>query len=254
MIVVHLACWLGALAPQSVAAAEPCALRVGWEPYAPYTFAGEDGQVTGIDVDLLNAIAEAIGCTVGFTQMPWARIIREVETGTLDIATSTSWTPERAEWGLLSMPYRETEIAIYVRGEDEGRFDLGGLVDVPAQGLKLGVIVDYFYGDELERLTEDPAYAMWIDGAPDYATNIRKLLNGRIDGVLAEDVGVMQTELQRLGAADSVVRHPLPLPGEELHFLFSRATVDPALVAQVDAAITRLKADGRLDAIVARYL
>jgi ABC-type amino acid transport substrate-binding protein len=95
---------------------------------------------------------------------------------------------------------------------------------------------------------------MWIDGAPDYATNIRKLLNGRIDGVLAEDVGVMQTELQRLGAADSVVRHPLPLPGEKLHFLFSRATVDPALVAQVDAAITRLKADGRLDAIVARYL
>jgi polar amino acid transport system substrate-binding protein len=210
--------------------------------------------VTGIDVDLLNAIAEAIGCTVGFTQMPWARIIREVETGTLDIATSTSWTPERAEWGLLSAPYRETEIAIYVRGEDEGRFDLGGLVDVPAQELKLGVIVDYFYGDELERLTEDPAYAMWIDGAPDYATNIRKLLNGRIDGVLAEDVGVMQTELQRLGAADSVVRHPLPLPGEELHFLFSRATVDPALVAQVDAAITRLKADARLDAIVARYL
>ena len=36
--------------------------------------------------------------------------------------------------------------------------------------------------------------------------------------------------------------------------MFSRRTVDPAIVEQVDAAVARMRADGRLDAIMAKYL
>ena len=55
------------------------------------------------------------------------------------------------------------------------------------------MIVDYFYGKELAELASRSVITRaWIDGAPDYATNIRKLINGRIDGFLVEDVGVMR--------------------------------------------------------------
>jgi ABC-type amino acid transport substrate-binding protein len=98
-----------------------------------------------------------------------------------------------------------------------------------------------------------PEVVAWIDGAPDYPTNIRKLVNGRIDGFLAEDVAVMDTELERMGMSDRVELYPLRIQGEKLHFMFSRETVAPDLVAKVDAALAAMKADGRLAAIMAKY-
>ena len=235
-------------------AAEPCTLRVGWEPYAPYTFADENGEVTGADIELIGAIAEQIGCVIVPVELPWARIVKEVEQGTLDVSTSTSRTPEREQWALFSQPYRDTEIAIYVRRGETPRFALRGLADIPGQRLRLGVIVDYYYGAAVAEASADPAFAAWLDGAPDYPTNIRKLVNGRIDGFLVEDVAVVEAELARMGLGDAVERYPLRIPGEKLHFMFSRETVEPDLVGRVDASIDRMRADGRLGAITAKYL
>jgi polar amino acid transport system substrate-binding protein len=234
-------------------AAEPCDLSVGWEPYAPYTFADENGDAAGADIDLITAIAHEIGCTVTPVELPWARILREVQQGTLDVSTSTSETPEREAWGRFSEPYREAQVAIYVRKGESGHYDLQSLADVPAQQMRLGVIVDYYYGDVVAGEISRPEVVAWIDGAPDYPTNIRKLVNGRIDGFLAEDVAVMDTELERMGLADRVERYPLRIQGEKLHFMFSRETVAPDLVAKVDATLEQMRADGRLDAIMNAY-
>jgi polar amino acid transport system substrate-binding protein len=245
--------WAAALALE-VPAAEACTLRVGWEPYAPFTFADENGEATGADIDMIEAIGDAIGCTIVPVELPWARIVKEVEQGTLDVSTSTSRTPERAQWALFSRPYRETEIAIYVRRGETQRFALQELADIPEQQLRLGVIVDYYYGEALAEAARDPGFAAWIDGAPDYQTNIRKLVSGRIDGFLVEDVAVVEAELARMGMSEAVERYPLRIPGQELHFMFSRQTVAPDLVAQVDDVVAQMRADGRLDAITAKYL
>jgi polar amino acid transport system substrate-binding protein len=242
------------LAPLEVLAAEPCTLRVGWEPYAPFTFADDQGEATGADIDLIEAIGDEIGCSVVPVELPWARIVKEVEQGTLDLSTSTSWTPEREQWALFSKPYRETEIAIYVRRGEIPRFALQELADVPEQQLRLGVIVDYYYGKALAEAASDPAFAAWLDGAPDYATNIRKLVSGRIDGFLVEDIAVMEAELERIGMSERVERYPLRIPGEKLRFMFSRKTIEPDMVAKVDATVAKMRADGRLDAITAKYL
>jgi polar amino acid transport system substrate-binding protein len=242
------------LAPLAALAAEPCTLRVGWEPYAPFTFADDQGEATGADIDLIKAIGDEIGCSVVPVELPWARIVREVEQGTLDVSTSTSWTPEREQWALFSEPYRESATAIYVRRGEIPRFALQQLADVPAQKLRLGVIVDYYYGEAVAEAVSDPAFAAWLDGAPDYATNIRKLVSGRIDGFLVEDIAVMEAELERMGMSERVERYPLRIPGEKLRFMFSRKTVEPDTVAKVDAAVAEMRADGRLAAIRAKYL
>ena len=244
---------LAASVPGRVAEAA-CELRVGWEPYAPYTYSDEEGELTGADIELIRALAGEVGCTLEFAELPWARILREVEHGTLDVSTSTSWTPERTQWAWFSEPYRETEMAIYVRRGEVGRFDLKRLADIAEQEFRLGVITDYYYGDEYQALTADPRYHPWIDGATDYATNIRKLSSGRIDGYLVEDVAVMAAELARLGLTGQVERYPLPIKGEQLRFMFSRKTVDAGLVAALDAALERMRADGRLVAIMSKYL
>ena len=156
--------WAAAMALEAPAA-EPCTLRVGWEPYAPFTFADDNGEATGADIDMIEAIADAIGCTIVPVELPWARILREVEQGTLDLSTSTSRTPEREQWALFSQPYRETEIAIYVRRGETPRFALQELADIPEQQLRLGVIVDYYYGEAVAEAEANPEFAAWVDGA-----------------------------------------------------------------------------------------
>jgi polar amino acid transport system substrate-binding protein len=249
--------WLAVLATVlacicSGARASSCELRVGWEPYLPYQFAAEDGEVTGADIVLMRELARAIGCEVAFAELPWARQLLELEQGTLDVAMSASWTPERAAYAHFSVPYRRGEMAIFVRRGTASEYQLSALSEIPDIGFRLGVILGYYYGPEFEKLKQDPAFAAYIDPAADYPTNIKKLLHARIDGLLVDDVAVMRAEARRLGVADRVERYPLHMPGDEFHLMFSRRSVAADVVTAVDRQLHVMKASGRVQAILDR--
>lgn len=245
---------LFALAGGSDPADAACRLRVGWEPYAIYTYADETGKVSGADIDLMRAIGRDLGCEIIFKQAPWTRVLLEVENGTIDVSTSTSRTPERDKYARFSNSYRTTEMAIYVRRGEVGIYGLDNLGAVAKTGFRLGVIAGYHYGPEFASLMRDPAFAGFIDEAVDYQTNIRKLMHGRIDGYLVEDVGVMLAEARTLGVLDQIERYPLAIPGEELHLMFSRKTVGPETVKAINASLERIMADGRLSKFVDRHM
>ncbi len=243
-----------ALAGGSAKADADCRLRVGWEPYAIYTYAGASGEVTGADIDLMRAIGRDLGCEITFKQAPWTRVLLEVENGTIDVSTSTSRTPEREKFAWFSNSYRTTEMAIYVRRGEVGIYRLDNLGAVAKVGFKLGVIAGYHYGPEFAALMRDPVFSGFVDAAIDYQTNIKKLMHGRIDGYLVEDVGVMLAEAKTLGVLDQIERYPLAIPGEKLHLMFSRKTVDPETVKAVNASLERIMADGRLSKFVDRHM
>lgn len=231
-----------------------CELRFGWEPYVPYQFAGAGGEVTGADIVLMRELAAAIGCEVVFKELPWARQLLELENGAIDVVMSASRTPERAEYALFSMPYRRAEMAIFVRRGTVAQYPLSALSQIPEIGFRLGVILGYYYGEEFEQLRQDAAFAAYVDPAADYQTNIRKLLHRRIDGLLVDDVAVMLAEARALGVADRVERHPLAMPGDEFHMMFSRRSIAPDLVAAVDRELDAMKARGRIEAILAQFV
>lgn len=235
-------------------AAATCALTVGWEPYVPYQFTSEKGEVTGADVELMRTIAKEIGCQAVFKEMPWARQLSELKHGTLDVAMSASKTPERKSYARFSMPYRQSDMAIFVRNGTASQFPLSGLSDISRADFRLGVIFGYYYGDEFETLKEDPTFASHVDAAADYPTNIRKLLHERIDGFLVDDLVVMRAAVRDLGFADRVERHPLYIPGDEFHFMFSRQSVDPELIATVNRTLERMKSDGHIEVIFREFV
>ncbi len=145
-------------------------------------------------------------------------------------------------------------MAIYVRHGESGRFPLEGLQDIPKAGLRLGIVTGYYYGEDFEALMQDESFAAMIDPAADYDVNIRKLLHGRIDGFIVDDAGVMVSAVQGLGVEDQVERHPLLLTGDDLHFMFSRKSVDALRVEGINHVIARMQNDGRLSAIMSKYL
>ena len=186
--------------------------------------------------------------------MPWARVLHDLENGRIDVATSVSRTPEREHFAHFSVPYRQAQMGIYVRKGESGRYALDGLSGITDAGLRLGIMRDYYYGPEFEALMADPAFAGQVDSGVGYETNIRKLLHGRIDGILVDDIGVMVSALADYGAEDQVEQHPVFLAGDEFHLMFSKKSVSADLVARIDEVLARMKADGRLRHIMDKYI
>ena len=237
------------------ATAEPsgCVLRVGWHPYAIYTFEMADGTPDGADIALVRAVAKEIGCEVAFVRLPWARILLEIENGGLDVATSASQTTEREAYARFSVPYRESTTAIFIRRGEARLYPLEDLGGISAIGLRLGVIAGYVYGERYRALQSNPFFTSLIDGAADYATNIRKLVHRRIDGFLVDDAAVMSATARRLGVDHLVERHPLLMPEQTLHLMLSRVSVSAETARSIDAALDRMHADGRLTTLLDRY-
>jgi polar amino acid transport system substrate-binding protein len=236
------------------ASAQQCMLRAGHDSYGVYSYIDAEGRAGGIDIDVIRAFADELNCDITFVEMPWTRILLAIEAGQLDMTSSASVTPEREAFARFSAPYRQAEVAIYVRRGESGRFDLEGLRDIEKAGLRLGIVTGYYYGEDFDALMEDERFAAQTDPAADYDTNIRKLLHGRIDGFIVDDVGVMVSAVRGLGVEDRVERHPLLLAGDDLHFMFSRKNVDALRVEGINHIITRMQNDGRLSDIMRKHL
>ncbi|KAA0085946.1 protein kinase [Mycolicibacterium sp. P9-64] len=82
--------------PAAIAATVPAAIRstgklvVGInEPYAPAEFRDADGNLTGFDVDLMNAVAKVLGLKVEYRETAFESIIPSVQGKAFDVGLSS---------------------------------------------------------------------------------------------------------------------------------------------------------------------
>ncbi len=70
----------------------------GWGgEWVPFIMGTADNP-SGLDMDILDAVIAKAGCKWRNTEreVPWARHLKLVEAGKIDLATAASWTQERA--------------------------------------------------------------------------------------------------------------------------------------------------------------
>lgn len=95
-------------------------LNVGTEAtFAPFEFM-DKGEVSGFDVDLLNAAAEEAGYEINIQNTGWDSMLAGLQSGQLDIGMSgITITDERKETYDFSVPYFESvTMIIYKEGAD----------------------------------------------------------------------------------------------------------------------------------------
>lgn len=247
---VLLSCLLAIFCLPMMTAATACELIVGWEPWPPYQFEGDDGQITGLDGDLINAITTEMGCTLTWAQTTWKRQLAGVESGEYNAVMSASHTDERAVWGNFSDVYRQSANHLVLAKKLEGQFD--SLESFLAAGKKLGVMKDYHYGDEVMVLLGSDQYRKQVQDTLAANANIKKLSSGRVDGILM-DVFVISSLKREMGVADKLAAGSIEVSTDGLHVLFSKVSVDQPTLDRFNAVLSRLKADGTIQKIVDRY-
>jgi len=242
---------VGLVATASVASAEICPdpIKVGWEDWPPFNIPGEN-EVKGIDPDIFRDIANNIGCEVTFVEVPWKRHLRKVELGEIDVAMAAAKTPERDKYSKWSSHYLPYSAILWVSDDDSNSYR--SLEHFLEEGNTVGIIRGSTYGKEADELLKKDKYKEQVKPNKSQNLNIRLITADRLDGLIdnslttgfvAREEG-LRTEIKESGVVvdESAIR-----------YMFSKESVSDELVAAVDKAIEKLKADGTIQAIVDKY-
>lgn len=215
-------------------------------------------RLTGLDIELTRAIADAAGYAVSYEYVGWSQHLADLRAGDRDMAAGANYTPERAAFYHYSAPYRTESNVLYLPRGASSRYridDVSALLSLlQSGGFRLGVIKGYLYGDgRLDAFIADPANGgkfVMVDN--DYE-NFRNLVDQKIDGFLVDRV-VGATTAWRGSWRKAVEEYPRLQLSHPIHLAFSKASVAPEDVALINQAIAKLQDSGAFGRIVGNYM
>ncbi|MBI5906170.1 MAG: transporter substrate-binding domain-containing protein [Deltaproteobacteria bacterium] len=226
-----------------IASDKPPVIRAGSEQdFRPYAFTDKDGQPTGFGVELLKAVADAMGLPIRFTSGPWDQVWNELVKGEIDVLPVVARTAGREPLVDFSLPHTETFDAFFVR---EGRPKLPSLA--AAAGKEIVVLrSDAAHHELVER--KFAGKVIPVEFIPD---GLRLIAAGKHDAMLCSKlVGVL--EMGQAGVKD--VQPGPPIPDYKRVFSFAVKKGDAGLVEKLNQGLLILKANGRYDQIYRRWL
>ena len=219
--------------------AESDTLRVGTEgTYSPFSYQGTDGQLTGYDIEIAQAVGAKLGKKVEFVQTPWDAIFAGLEAQRFDlIANQVTINDERKAKYDLSDPYTISEGVIVTRADDTSITSLANL-----QG----------------KTTAQSATSNWAQVARDAGANveavegfvqaIQLLKDGRVDATVNDTLAVGEYQRTNNDAGIKIAG----TTGDTSEQAFA-ARKDSGLIAEVNRALGELRADGTLKRISEKY-
>ncbi len=213
-------------------------------PYAPFEFE-EGGQLKGIDIDLVKAIAGKLDLEADFRDTDFDGIFAALAAGNCDmIASSVSITEERKKENNFSDGYFQINQSLLVRKEDASSYtDFASL-----KGRTIGVQSET---TGAEFATEQAATAgvevKEFTGADELFTALKAK---QIDGVV-QDFPINSYNAETAG--DTVVSRVFTeTEKEEYGFVIPKKST--ALLEAVNGALGELRTDGTYDKVLKQYL
>jgi polar amino acid transport system substrate-binding protein len=212
-------------------------LRGGWYPWDPYQYREYRHGVsilTGFDVEIERALARIMRVEISLPPITWEEHLAALADGRADIASGATASEERSAFTYVSKPYRtETDVLILPKGAGR-RYSFRTVEQMleafAKQRFRLGVIAGYAYADaRVNAFIAEPANRDQIVTVASDADNLQNLLDGVIDGFLADRVAA-NTTAWRNKQAGRIEEHPLRF-STDIHFLLSRVTQTPQMLA-----------------------
>lgn len=219
-------------------------LRVGLSGhYPPVVFTGADGWA-GIEVELARRLAERLGRQLTLVETRWDQLIPALLDGRIDIIMSgMTITDARKVRIAFSEPYLRSGLFAMMRSEDQQRYR--AVEDLMSARVSVGVVKDTT-GDAFVQ-KQMPYATRWGLSKPEAAAF--ELRNRRIDLFVYDAPAVMwlvsENEAELSALTEFLDREPLG---------WGVRRDDPALLAQVNAALADWKADGSLETLLRRWL
>ncbi|WP_221076792.1 substrate-binding periplasmic protein [Agarivorans aestuarii] len=209
----------------------------------------ENGEQTGILVDVINQVFMRAGYTVEIKLMPWARCLRSVEEGTVDGIFSVYMTAERQTFLSYTSEALITQVqAFFVPIDSPIVFD-GDFQQLAEKSI--GIINGTSYGPKVDAAIEQGLFKA-VDEAQNSKSNVRKLLAGRVDLIPSYRHVVFSTA-KTLGAAHHIKQLSPPIEAIPSYLAFTNKRDFSIVIGEYDKALSEMKSDGTYDRIFEKY-
>ncbi len=218
-------------------------IRIAFDvPYEPFEYKTPEGELTGFEVELAEAMCDELKADCTFVIQAWDGMIPGLLARKFDaIMSSMSITPERAEQVLFSEPYYNTPGAWFAR--ESVNVDPSDVNDMKGKivGVQRGTTMDAYVTENMSDMVEIKRYTTADDMVLD-------LEGERLDVVFVDYPVGEQTILSREGFHQ--VGEPVKL-GQGVGVAMRPRDKD--LAAKINAALKKLKNDGTYDRIMNKY-
>jgi len=230
-------------APAAVAADAPEKYVIGTDTtFAPFEFTDSDGDLVGIDMDLLRAIAEDQGFEVEIRQLGFDAAVQALQSNQVDaVMAGMSITDERKATFDFSDPYFTSGIQLGVLEAS----DIQSLDDLDGKtvAVKTGTQGQTFADDNKDE------YGFRVAPYQDTTDMVDAVKAGQAVGYF-EDFPVLAYGIQQ-GSGFRLIGEP-ELGGE--YGVAVNKGQNPELLEMINAGLANLKESGEYDKIVDTYL
>ena len=211
--------------------------------YPPFEFE-ENGEYTGIDIDLITAIAENQGFEIEFSPMDFGGIIPAMQAGQLDVAIAgMSITDERKKVVDFSDPYFDAGLSLVVQ---EGNTDIESADDLKGKkvAVKKGTTGAAYATENMEKL------GIEVVQFNDSPSMFQEVANGNAD-VLIEDYPVIAYAIAQKDLGLKIVGDRLN--GDQYGIAVLKGE-NTDLLEKINTGLAEMKEDGSYDEIINKYL
>jgi arginine/ornithine transport system substrate-binding protein len=218
-------------------------LRIAFDvPYEPFEYKDENGELTGFEVELAEAMCEEMNANCEFVIQAWDGMIPGLLARKFDlIMSSMSITPERAERVLFSDPYYNTPGGWFARNDFDTDVTDMDAMDGLTVGVQRGTTMDTYVTENMDGIVTINRYTTADDMVLD-------LEGQRLDAVFVDFPVGEQTILTKDGFKE--VGEQVKL-GEGVGVAMRKRDAD--LGEEVNAALATLKENGTYDTIMDKY-
>jgi polar amino acid transport system substrate-binding protein len=236
-------------APVAAASAEPPpppakVIVVGTDAaYAPFESQNEKGEIVGLTIDVLTAVAQKAGIEVKFVNTPWEGIFNSLQQGDRDmLASSITITDERKQTMDFTNPYFDAYQLIAVKQNSKvAKFD-------DLKKLKVGVQTGTTGDEAVTKLLGKTSTAIKRFESTPLA--LKELEAGGVDAVVADNGVVVNYVTNNADAKFKTVSDKAFVP-EQYGFAVKKGNTE--LLEKLNKGLADIKADGTYDQIHAKY-
>lgn len=214
--------------------------------FPPYGFVGDDGELTGFDLDLAKEVAERNGWEVVYKPINWDAKDLELSSGSIDCIWNGFTIEGREDGYTFSEPYMENKQVIVAK-KDSGiskLSDLEGKV-VMAQIDSAALHLLEAEGDQAELAKTFKN----LQTVPEYNSAFMELEAGSVDAV-AMDLPVAWFQIVGRDAEFTILENE-PLSTEHYGIGFLKGNTE--LKDQVEKTLKEMQADGTVETIAKKY-
>lgn len=212
--------------------------------FPPYEFY-ENEKIVGIDADIAAAIAEKLGMELKIEDMEFGSLIGAVQTGKIDMCLAgMTVTDERKQSVNFSDSYA-TGVQVIIVKEDSEVKSFEDLVGGKKVGVQESTTGDIYASSSIE---DGGVGDEFVERYSKGTEAVQALSQGKIDAVIIDSEPaksfVAANEGLKILDSEYVVED----------YAIAIAKENTELLEKVNKALAELKADGTLDAIVAKYI